>query len=1005
MLRLPKLALVSLTVAAALRLAAGDAYTPTHPPLAQGKTKFLGSCYSAAQATDFLAYFNQVTPENAGKWGSVEATRDVMNWTELDTAYQLAKTNNLKFRFHILVWGSQQPSWISSLSTAEKLDEFKEWYAAVAARYPDIDYRRSLMSRCTLRRTARPSPSRRPRPLTMPMPLRGAGTSGWDRVIEAFKLARQYFPGKKLVLNEYGVLNDAANMAKYVAIVNLLKAQNLVDVVAVQATPSRPSPTQLHTLAANLETLAATGLPIMITEMDIDDTTAAPQLADYQRIFPLLWEHPSVTGITLWGFRPGMWRGDQGANLVNADGTEKPAMVWLKEYVRNNLPVVTAGQSFAISPTSATGATVGTVLATDADSGAVLQDWSIVGGNGASVFAINAGTGVLTVANGASLNFTANPTYTVQVKVGDGIGHSVAAAVTISAGNQPAFTTSPAATTVALGGNVTFTAAASGSPTFQWQYSHDNATFADIAGANAATYTISGAAYSASGYYRVVATNSYGSATSAAASLAVLPALSPRCAPTATALPPPAAAPVRRRLPRPPLPSSRRLSPAALARSPSPARSTSARSPSPRTPRSRGRRQRRAHRHGAHRQRRLQCRGARPHALQRQRQRRSRSPAPRTSSSPAARSSTAPTTRSGSPTPPTRDRLLVRVRRELRLRRPPVQRPDRCGRSESQAMKISLHHNWWTSHIDQRMPLAVYGQVHFYNNFVEAAANTSGTVADNQTQLLNERNAYEGVNSPLTKQQSQHRARRREDPDSGHALHRLHRHRGPMPVPTPCSCRRTRTRCTPRPMWRTWSLSGPATTPAWLHRGDVRHGLDHRASGRRRTERHVDADRLGQRRDAHRLPVGMNNVDVAGQTAATFTATMDSTRAGIYTVVVSQASGPSIVSTPFTVTLGTSTNNGGGSTGGGSTGGGSPGGSSSGGGGGGAFGLWFVAALAALGLGRRRFATAGDSECLRRNAHAFSRGRPAHRADLRNKTRARHLAGAGSVLGRGRTSV
>ena len=56
----------------------------------------------------------------------------------------------------------------------------------------------------------------------------GAGTSGWDWVIEAFKLARQYFPNKKLVLNEYGVTNDASAMARYVAIVNLLKAQNLV---------------------------------------------------------------------------------------------------------------------------------------------------------------------------------------------------------------------------------------------------------------------------------------------------------------------------------------------------------------------------------------------------------------------------------------------------------------------------------------------------------------------------------------------------------------------------------------------------------------------------------------------------------------------------------------------------------------------------------------------------------------------------------------------------------
>jgi len=956
MLRLPKLALVSLTVAAALRLAAGDAYTPTHPPLAQGKTKFLGSCYSAAQATDFLAYFNQVTPENAGKWGSVEATRDVMNWTELDTAYQLAKTNNLKFRFHILVWGSQQPSWISSLSTAEKLDEIKEWYAAVAARYPDIDYLEVVNEPLHAPPNGETIAFSPTAAANYADALGGAGTSGWDWVIEAFKLARQYFPGKKLVLNEYGVLNDAANMAKYVAIVNLLKAQNLVDVVAVQAHSFETKSYATSTLAANLETLAATGLPIMITEMDIDDTTAAPQLADYQRIFPLLWEHPSVTGITLWGFRPGMWRGDQGANLVNADGTEKPAMVWLKEYVRNNLPVVTAGQSFAISPTSATGATVGTVLATDADSGAVLQDWSIVGGNGASVFAINAGTGVLTVANGASLNFTANPTYTVQVKVGDGIGHSVAAAVTISAGNQPAFTTSPAATTVALGGNVTFTAAASGSPTFQWQYSHDNATFADIAGANAATYTISGAAYSASGYYRVVATNSYGSATSAAASLAVLPgtvatlradgygASATGGGTGAQALTATTAAELQAAVAS----GSRTITVAGTLDIGTLALASNTT---------------------------LQGADANAALIGTVRIGSGVSNVVVRGLTLSSASGNALEIAGASNVFVTRCTFLDSADHQIRISNAAnnvtvswcefaASSASVAHRysvligvagSESQAMKISLHHNWWTSHIDQRMPLAVYGQVHFYNNFVEAAANTSGTVADNQTQLLNERNAYEGVNSPLTKQQTNtalaagkiqtlgtlYTACTGTAPDAGtdsvfvpsysYALHTAADVADLVALGAGNNAGVGYTEATSG----TASITGPAAAVA----PNATLTLTASVSGV--------------------TPTGyqwrMNNVDVAGQTAATFTATMDSTRAGIYTVVVSQASGPSIVSTPFTVTLGTSTNNGGGSTGGGSTGGGSTGGSSSGGGGGGAFGLWFVAALAALGLGRRRF--------------------------------------------------
>src|SRR5690349_12739904 len=79
-------------------------------PLASGQSKFLGSVYSTSQIVNFTTYFNQVTPENAGKWGSVEGTRNVMNWTELDAAYALAKSNGFPFRFHVLVWGNQQPT-------------------------------------------------------------------------------------------------------------------------------------------------------------------------------------------------------------------------------------------------------------------------------------------------------------------------------------------------------------------------------------------------------------------------------------------------------------------------------------------------------------------------------------------------------------------------------------------------------------------------------------------------------------------------------------------------------------------------------------------------------------------------------------------------------------------------------------------------------------------------------------------------------------------------------
>src|SRR5690625_7410404 len=86
-------------------------------------------------------------------------------------------------------------------------------------------------------------------------------------------------------------------------------------------------------MRAVLDLLGSTGLPIQATEMDIqgdsnlsDAESDRVQLRNMQRIFPTFWEHPSVEGITLWGWRPGLWMED--AELVRANGEERPALEW-----------------------------------------------------------------------------------------------------------------------------------------------------------------------------------------------------------------------------------------------------------------------------------------------------------------------------------------------------------------------------------------------------------------------------------------------------------------------------------------------------------------------------------------------------------------------------------------------------------------------------------------------------------------------------------------------------
>src|SRR5690349_9813872 len=62
-----------------------------HAQMANGKPKYVGNVIGTSVPGNFATYWNQVTPENATKWGSVEGTRNVMNWTQADAAYNFAQ--------------------------------------------------------------------------------------------------------------------------------------------------------------------------------------------------------------------------------------------------------------------------------------------------------------------------------------------------------------------------------------------------------------------------------------------------------------------------------------------------------------------------------------------------------------------------------------------------------------------------------------------------------------------------------------------------------------------------------------------------------------------------------------------------------------------------------------------------------------------------------------------------------------------------------------------------
>jgi endo-1,4-beta-xylanase len=269
----------------------------------------------------------------------------------------VARDNGFVFRYHVLAWGSQQPEWIAGLPPAEQLEEIREWFAAVSERYGDaLDY-------IEVANEFENQPPTAQFQGNYVDALGGAGATGFDWVLTAFRMAREMFPASaRLMLNEYSVLNNDERTGRYVQLVELLKAEALIDAIGIQGhafSTRGPVDQQI----ANLNRLGATGLPVLVTEMDIDGPELA-QLADYQRIFPALWESEHVAGITLWGYRPGMWRDPQQATLVYPNGAEKAALRWLKGYLRKTAPVVEGPASVTVSAGYAPETELGVFIAT-----------------------------------------------------------------------------------------------------------------------------------------------------------------------------------------------------------------------------------------------------------------------------------------------------------------------------------------------------------------------------------------------------------------------------------------------------------------------------------------------------------------------------------------------------------------------------------------------------------------------------------------------------------------
>lgn len=281
--------------------------------------KFVGNITTGGQIrSDFLQYWDQITPENEGKWGSVEGTRDQYNWGPVDRIYQFARQNNIPFKAHTFVWGAQAPGWINNLSAAEQREEIEEWIRDFCTRYPDT-------AMIDVVNEAHPNHA----------PARYAQNAfGNNWITESFKLARKHCPKAILIYNDYNF--STWDTDEILDLIEPAVDAGVVDAVGLQAhSLYSPKVWTAQEIKDKLDLIyARLGVPMYISEYDIEATNDQTQLQYMQTHFPIFYEHPHVVGITLWGYIYGStWR--EGTGLIR-NGQPRPAMTWLMNYLGRN---------------------------------------------------------------------------------------------------------------------------------------------------------------------------------------------------------------------------------------------------------------------------------------------------------------------------------------------------------------------------------------------------------------------------------------------------------------------------------------------------------------------------------------------------------------------------------------------------------------------------------------------------------------------------------------------
>lgn len=309
----------------------------TMAQLSTNPDKFLGNITTGWPGSmdyngfKYSEYWNQVTPENGTKWGTVEGTRNSYYWSGADPAFKYAKEHGFPFKFHCLVWGSQYPNWIKNLSAEDRYKAIEKWMDKVKSKYPDLELIDVVNEAID---------GHQADTYLMREALGGNGETGYDWIIKAFEMAHERWPNAILIYNDFNTFQW--NTDQFIDLVRTLRdAGAPIDAYGCQAHDlGGVSQNTFKSVMAKIQD--ALKIPMYITEYDIGDTNDSNQKWNYQQHFPVMWEADYCAGVTLWGWMYGnTWiddknTGEKGISGIIKNKKERSALTWLREYMQTD---------------------------------------------------------------------------------------------------------------------------------------------------------------------------------------------------------------------------------------------------------------------------------------------------------------------------------------------------------------------------------------------------------------------------------------------------------------------------------------------------------------------------------------------------------------------------------------------------------------------------------------------------------------------------------------------